>query len=63
MFVSGAQDTIQLQTAETTSVIPDSSVPHNEMEGRLERLKRLFDKGLITGADYDTKRREILREL
>jgi membrane protease subunit (stomatin/prohibitin family) len=32
-------------------------------EARLEKLKGLFDKGLISQADYDSAKSEILKKL
>ena len=55
--------TIQPQPEAKAVTATDASVPHSEMEPRLARLKSLFDKGLITETDYDTRRREILSEL
>lgn len=35
----------------------------DSLEGRLEKLKQLFERGLITQADYDKRRAELLQEL
>jgi membrane protease subunit (stomatin/prohibitin family) len=40
------------------------AVPTEEpVEARLEKLKGLLDKGLITAADYDTAKAELLKKL
>jgi membrane protease subunit (stomatin/prohibitin family) len=39
------------------------AVPITDIEARLERLKSLLDKGLITDADYQAKKDAILSEL
>ncbi|MGB7990799.1 MAG: SHOCT domain-containing protein, partial [Candidatus Methylophosphatis roskildensis] len=41
-------------------------VPAGQVEApeiRLEKLKGLFDKGLISQADYDTAKAELLKKL
>lgn len=40
----------------------DGRIPA-DVEGRLRRLARLRDQGLISEAEYESKRQEVLREL
>lgn len=42
---------------------PESPAPGGSIETRLERLNSLREKGLITDAEYEKKRQEILAEL
>jgi membrane protease subunit (stomatin/prohibitin family) len=46
-------------TAPAAPAAPVEDAP----EARLEKLKGLLDKGLISAADYDTAKAEILRKL
>lgn len=41
----------------------DCSGGGNDIEERLQQLRRLYDSGLITSEEYESKRQEILREL
>ena len=41
----------------------DCSGEGNDIEERLQQLRRLYDSGLITTEEYESKRQEILREL
>lgn len=45
----------------TEAVVPVSE--GGDIEGRLRKLKKLYEKGLITESEYADKRREILRGL
>ena len=36
---------------------------HKEAEARLEKLKGMLDKGLISPADYDATKAELLKKL
>jgi hypothetical protein len=42
---------------------PSAAKPNATVEGRLRTLKDLFDKGLVTPAEYETRRKEILSAL
>lgn len=41
----------------------DTKADQKDIEGRLRQLKDLRDQGLITDAEYEAKKREILRDL
>ncbi len=43
--------------------IEDEDIPGQSVEARLEGLRSLYDKGLITQEEHDEKREQILREL
>lgn len=45
----------------TEAVVPVSE--GGDIEGRLRKLKKLYEKGLITESEYTDKRREILKDL
>jgi membrane protease subunit (stomatin/prohibitin family) len=47
------------QAAPATAPAPAAEAP----EARLEKLKAMLDKGLISAADYDTAKAEILKKL
>ena len=42
---------------------PTPAAPANDVEGRLIQIKSLHDKGLITDAEYEQKRAELLKGL
>lgn len=46
-----------------TSSSPSPAEPEDSVEVRLEKLKSLLDKGLISQADYDTAKAELLKKL
>lgn len=51
-------------TAEsTTEAAAPAAAAEPNLEERLAKLQKLFDEGLITQEDYDTRRRELLQEL
>ncbi len=54
---------VDLQTFIPTPVVKDEGAPRMSVEERLEKLKELHGKGLITDEEYDSKRKEILSEL
>ena len=51
------------QAAPVAPVAPAAPAAGNDAEKRLELLKRLYDKGLITSDEYQKKRQEILQGL
>ena len=42
---------------------PSQPAPQSDVESRLIKLKSLYDKGLLTKAEYQAKRKEILADL
>ena len=54
---------VDLQTFTPSQKKTEEAAPRMSAEERLEQLKKLFDKGLITQEEYEAKRKEILEEL
>ena len=52
---------VEIQKEE--SVVPQQPVEEKTIEQRLEELKALLDKGLITQEDYEKKKEELLKQL
>ncbi|MEN3293435.1 MAG: hypothetical protein V7642_2688 [Burkholderiales bacterium] len=50
-------------TAEPQPAPAATPVPGEPVEARLEKLKALLDKGLITASDYDSAKAELLKKL
>jgi membrane protease subunit (stomatin/prohibitin family) len=48
--------------AQTAAPAP-AAAPDDSVEGRLQKLKGLLDKGLISAADYDSTKAELLKKL
>jgi membrane protease subunit (stomatin/prohibitin family) len=42
---------------------PAAAPAEESVEARLEKLKGLLDKGLISAADYDSAKAELLKKL
>lgn len=42
---------------------PTPAVPADDLVGRLEKLKAMADRGLITPADFEKRKQEILAQL
>jgi len=52
------------QPANAPTPQSDTSKPsQSDVESRLQNIKSLFDKGLLTKEDYDLKRQEIMKSL
>jgi membrane protease subunit (stomatin/prohibitin family) len=51
------------QAAPATATTPAPAAAEEPVEARLEKLKGLLDKGLISAADYDTAKAELLKKL
>jgi membrane protease subunit (stomatin/prohibitin family) len=43
--------------------VPAPASAEDDIEARLGKLKGLLDKGLISAADYDTAKAELLKKL
>lgn len=54
---------VPAQPAPTAAATPGPTAPERTIEERLKKLKGLYDLQLITKAEYDTRRTEILSEL
>jgi membrane protease subunit (stomatin/prohibitin family) len=52
-----------LNSAATPAAAASAAPAEEPVEARLEKLKGLLDKGLITAADYDTAKTELLKKL
>ena len=52
-----------LGAAPGAPVAPAAAPAEDSIENRLEKLKGLLDKGLISAADYDSTKAELLKKL
>ncbi|WP_408378583.1 SHOCT domain-containing protein [Paraburkholderia sp. RL18-085-BIA-A] len=53
--------TVSVPTSSASPVVPsDAKDARDDATARLDKLKGLLQKGLITQADYDQKKKEIL---
>ena len=61
--MQAAQQATQPAAQPAAAAPPPAAVAVEAPEARLEKLKGLFDKGLISQADYDTAKAEVLKKL
>lgn len=61
--MQAAQQATQPAAPPAAAAPPGAAVAVEAPEVRLEKLKGLFDKGLISQADYDTAKTEVLKKL
>lgn len=57
------QEMIEETNEPESTQVQDTDTDTESIESKLEKLKRLFDKGLITKEEYDKKRNELLSKL
>ncbi|MEO8379037.1 MAG: SHOCT domain-containing protein [Acidobacteriota bacterium] len=62
-FVEAREKALAALQAGATAKPPDTSGPTESIEIRLQKLKDLLSKGLITKEEYDSKRAEILKSM
>ncbi|KAB2964032.1 SHOCT domain-containing protein, partial [Zoogloea sp.] len=53
----------QAPAAPAAAPVPAAAPAADDHEARLAKLKSLLDKGLVTQADYDSAKAEILKKL
>lgn len=58
-----ASDSIKQVLGDSKELLQDIAHPAGDTQVRLEKLERLKDDGLITPAEYATKRAEIIKAL
>ena len=56
-------DALRGRQAPAAAPVPAPAVAADDPEARLGKLKALLDKGLVTQADYDSAKAEILKKL
>lgn len=61
--VSGPKPSSEKQVMETAPKMPEKSIVQKEVKEKLRYLKELLDEGLITEADYNTKKKLLLDKL